>query len=457
MNRWPIRIRLTAAFTLAMALVLSVVAVVTVLSTRASLDESIASGLEYRLRGLEAVAAADAPVLPQAGKDTASQILSPGGQVLASTPETRGQPLLGASEVPVGGHDPTVVERQGIGSLPGPVRVAAIAAPDGRFLVAAVSLADRDAAVGDLSGELAVSFPLVLVVAAAGAYLLAAGVLRPVERMRARAAAITADDPDQLLPVPPARDEISRLGATFNELINRLHASLDRQRRFVADASHDLRTPLSLLTTELELALRRPRSAEELVAALRSALEETERLSRLADSLLLLSSADQAPRAASATELGRALEAVAARYLALAGKEGLRVQCPVGLMAQINRDDLERAVGNLVDNALVHGKPPITIVGRTAAESQGRAMVAVEVRDSGAGIDPGFLPHIFDRFTRADSARSVGGAGLGLAITSALAHRNRGQAVAGNHPGGGAVLTLLLPAADAPVLPAGRP
>uniref|UniRef100_UPI0039EFF2B3 HAMP domain-containing sensor histidine kinase n=1 Tax=Sinomonas sp. G460-2 TaxID=3393464 RepID=UPI0039EFF2B3 len=285
--------------------------------------------------------------------------------------------------------------------------------------------------------------------AALGAYLLAAGLLRPVERMRARAAAITAGEADGLLPVPAAEDEISRLGRTFNALLASLRESLQRERRFVADASHDLRTPLSLLTTELELALRRPRSAEELSDALSSALEETGRLSRLAEDLLLLSSADRPTEPTpEATELLPVLDAVADRYRSHTGGEGVVLDCPPGLSVLASRSDLDRAVGNLVENALRHGATPVAIHARPVPASPGPVTV-IEVRDHGPGFEEEFLPRAFDRFAKADPARSRDGAGLGLGIAAALAERNNGTATAANHPDGGAVLTLTLPAAQA--------
>src|SRR5262249_39409727 len=147
-----------------------------------------------------------------------------------------------------------VVDHPQVGTLQGPVRIAAGPVPGGRVVVAAESLSDRDAAVADLRNELAVAFPLVLLAAAVRADLLAAA-LRPVQRMRAPAAGISAADAHARLPTPQARDEIHRLGTTFNELLERLQNALERERQFVTDAGHELRTPLSLLTTELELAL----------------------------------------------------------------------------------------------------------------------------------------------------------------------------------------------------------
>src|SRR5262249_13730304 len=140
--------------------------------------------------------------------------------------------------------------------------------------------------------ELLIFLPLALLAACLGGYALAAGALRPVEDLRRRAEAVTPGEPSYL-PVPPAGDEVSRLAVTLNEMLARLQAAVEHERRFVADASHELRTPLALLRTELDLALRRPRSREELESALRSAAEETLRLSRLADDLLLIARADR--------------------------------------------------------------------------------------------------------------------------------------------------------------------
>ncbi|MER5389747.1 ATP-binding protein [Saccharopolyspora sp. NPDC002686] len=436
-SRWSLRLRLTAAFTLTMALILTAAAIGTVVNSRASLDESITESLQYRLRDVQSAADELAPVLTS-GRDTAEQVLDAEGKVVASSGGD--QPLLTPSEFAAAQRGPIIVEHPGAGALTGPVRVAAGPA-EPRVAVAAVSLADRDAAAADLAQELAVAFPLVLVAAAVGAYLLTGAALRPVERMRARAASITAENPEQRLPVPESRDEISRLGNTFNDLLGRLHAALDRERQFVADASHELRTPLSVLTTELELALRRPRTQDELTAALRSALGETERLSQLAHDLLLLARAERTGGGAQASivELCPLLTSVVDRLRVLAD---VHVDCPPGLTARGNPDDLQRAVSNLLDNAVQHGSAPIAV--RAQDLRDGNAVI--EVRDHGPGLDPELLPHIFDRFTRADTARTSGGTGLGLAITAALVHRNGGSVTAANAADGGAVFTITLPA-----------
>ncbi|GAA4827068.1 sensor histidine kinase [Saccharopolyspora rosea] len=442
--RWPVRVRLTAAFTLVMALVLVGAAVGTVTDSRASLDESITTSLQYRLRDVQSAAEAASPVLPNS-RDAADQVLR-GGRVVAESRGAAGRVLLDPAELVAAERGPIIAEHPAGGALRGPVRIAAGPAAGGsRVAVAAVSLADRDAAVADLAQELGVVLPLVLVVAAVGAYLLAAAALRPVERMRARAATITAEEPEERLPVPASQDELSRLATTFNALLSRLHTALERERRFVADASHELRTPLGLLTTELELALQRPRGSGELTAALRSALEETERLSKLAQDLLLLARAER-PREehrAAAVELRPLLASVVARY-GTAANGDVRLCCPPGTAVRADPDELDRAVSNLLDNAVRHGATPVAV--RVHRPDTG--VVAIDVSDRGPGLPDAFLSRAFDRFTRADTARTSGGAGLGLAITAALAHRNGGQVTATNADGGGAVLTLTVPAAS---------
>ena len=323
------------------------------------------------------------------------------------------------------------------------MRVAASPVPGGRLVVVAQSLADRDAAVADLRNELATGFPLVLLAAAVGAYLLAAAALRPVESMRARAAGISAGDAHARLPIPPARDEIHHLGTTFNELLQRLQDALERERQFVSDAGHELRTPLGLLTTELELALRRPRSNPELIAAIRSALDETTRLSRLARDLLTV--ADTGGSAEPPTiDLRTELQAISERYRHSLGDQ-LDIECPADQYIRVNPDDLDRIIANLVDNATQHGAPRITI----HVQSDSADGVDIRVGDHGPGFPPGFLPHAFDRFSRADTARTSRGTGLGLAIVKTLTERNQGTVAAQNHREGGAEVTIRLPTASA--------
>jgi signal transduction histidine kinase len=292
---------------------------------------------------------------------------------------------------------------------------------------------ERDETLSSLLGLLLVGGPLALAAATFAGWLLAGAALRPVEAMRRRAAEISADTSGERLPVSDADDEIHRLGTTLNAMLDRLDAGLARERRFVADASHELRTPLALLRTELELALRRPRTSEEQEAALRSAREEVERLVALAEGLLLLTTSEEALLRREPVDVRGLLERVAARY-------GVEV---VEAEGEIDADAvrLEGALGSLVENALRHGEPPV----RLSAHRKGERVV-LTVTDSGPGFPPDFLPHAFDRFARADSARTEPGAGLGLSIAAAVARAHGGEATARNLSEGGAEVALALPA-----------
>lgn len=299
-------------------------------------------------------------------------------------------------------------------------------------------------ATDDLVRELVTALPIVFVLATIGAYLLAAAALRPVERMRTQAAAVTEDTPGHRLDVPPSRDEIARLATTLNDMLARLQTALERERHFVADAGHELRTPLSLLRTEIELALRHPRDATELHAALVSALEETVRLVQLTEDLLLLARTDRrqgtAAQAVVVLDLQPVLRRVTVRLRNGAPASVVTVDCPVGLTVAIPEDRLERAVTNLIRNAQQHGHGPIDVTARRDGQ------IRIEVRDHGQGFPPDFLPHAFDRFTQADRARATTGTGLGLAITAAIARAGGGSHGAANHPDGGAVVWITLPA-----------
>ena len=216
---------------------------------------------------------------------------------------------------------------------------------------------DRDETLDTLLVLFLVGGPVALAAATFAGWLLAGAALRPVEAMRRRAAEISADTTGERLPVPRSEDEIHRLATTLNEMLERLDAGLLRERRFVADASHELRTPLSLLRTELELALRRPRTPEEHEAALRSVAEEVDRLVRLAEGLLLLAHRGGGRDPAGAHPVRELLESVARRF----GKpRRRRVDDTLGEV-EADRLRLEAALGNLVENALRHGAPPIRL------------------------------------------------------------------------------------------------
>jgi signal transduction histidine kinase len=362
-----------------------------------------------------------------------------------ATPEVGERPLLGPDELARAATEGDLsIERSEISGIEGGARLLAVPfnGPDGPLvLVAGASLEERDEAVREFLLALLVVGPGALVLASLLGYGLATAALRPVESMRAEATAISAAEPGRRLPLPQSRDEVFRLGQTLNAMLERLEDALERERSFVADASHELRTPLALLKAELELALRRPRSAEELEQALHSAAAESDRLARLAEDLLVLARADQGrlPLRRSPVSAAAVLSKVAERFRAESekGRRAIEVDAPNGLSLVADAVRLEQALGNLVDNALRHGRGAV----RLRAVEAG-AGVELHVIDEGGGFVPEFLARAFERFSRADEARSGEGAGLGLAIVEVVARAHGGSAHAANREDGGADVWL---------------
>jgi signal transduction histidine kinase len=267
--------------------------------------------------------------------------------------------------------------------------------------------------------------------------------------MRRRAADLfAAEEVGRRLPVSPARDEIASLGTTLNAMLARIERAFERERSFTADASHELRTPLSILKAEVDLALEGERSRDELEAALRSASEETDRLTRLAEDLLVLARADEGrlPVRPETIDAGDLLATIARRFELRATHEGreLSVAPSDGLVVHADRLRAEQALGNLVDNALRHGSGTVELSACMAG-----AGVRLHVGDRGPGLDPALDGRAFERFTRGDRARSRGGTGLGLAIVDAIARSHGGAAGADPRPGGGADVWIELPSSHA--------
>jgi two-component system, OmpR family, sensor kinase len=439
-SRLPIRVRLTLGFAAAMAVVLAGVGLFVFQRVAGQLLRSVDQTLVAQSREEIGSGRVDADT---GGGTTLGQRFGSRGQLTRSQPQGLA-PLVGRRVLAEARSrrvwvDEPVPGRRGqwrILALPGQTR--------GTVAVLARSLGPREESLDHLGHELFIFLPLALLAACLGGYALAAGALRPVEAMRRRAEAVTAGEPSRL-PVPPARDEVSRLALTLNDMLARLQAAFEHERRFVADASHELRTPLALLQTELELALRRPRSHEELERALRSAAEETHRLSRLADDLLLIARADQGPlplrrEVVSASDL---LTDAAGRFAHRAGslERELRVE-PSGLFVDADPLRTSQALVNLLDNALAHGEGTVEL---TAEDRDG--YVELHVRDGGPGFPNAFRARAFDRFSRADEARSSGGSGLGLAIVDLIARAQGGSAGLRNGTTGGADVWISLPSA----------
>jgi len=450
-NRLPIRLRLTLAFAAALALLLGGAGLLLYQHLGRSLDHTIDQDLRARAADVAAlVAQADtglreAPPNPFSGSgDAFAQVLDAHGRIVDETPGLGSASLLSRAQLAAVHARPLLIERSQRGKSPIRLLALPVHAQDQRLLVVVgSSLRSRDSALASLRRELVVGGPIALLVVSLIGYALAAAALRPVERMRARAAALSEAHLNEQLPVPAARDELARLGNTLNNLLARLRTALERERSLVADASHELRTPLALLRAELELALDQPRGRHELEAALRTAAEQVDRLSQLAADLLLLARLDRGvlPLRTAEVELADVFESLAARFEQRARAAGRSILVDAGGLTLVaDRVRLEQALANLIENALRHGDGEIEFHAVETGDA-----IELHVADHGPGFSPAFLPGAFERFTRADEARSAGGAGLGLAIAAEIAAAHAGSAHARNQPGGGADVWLTIP------------
>lgn len=306
--------------------------------------------------------------------------------------------------------------------------------PDrGRLTVhAGAPLSAEHSAVNTALTVMLIGFPLLLAVVAGVTWLVTRRALRPVEGIRREMAAITAsEDLARRVPEPATHDEIARLARTTNETLAALEASVERQRRFVADASHELRSPIASLRTQLEVAAAHPELLD-----LDGAVEDTVRLQRLAADLLLLARLDAGEKPA-----GTRVDLAALAREESAGRTGVVVDAEPAEVAG-SRGQLGRLLANLLDNAQRHARETVTVTVRREGD---RAVLGVA--DDGEGVPEADRERIFERFVRLDAARSRddGGAGLGLAIARDVAVRHGGTLTAGAAPAGGALFELRLP------------
>jgi two-component system, OmpR family, sensor kinase len=282
------------------------------------------------------------------------------------------------------------------------------------------------------------------------AWRLAGRALAPVRKMSTVARAITEQDLHRRLPEQlPANDEIGQLARTFNTMLVRLESAFNSLQRFTGDAAHELRAPLSIMRTQLEVTMRRPRTEAEYVQSNATLLKEVERLARVADHLLLLARADAGallPKL-EALDMQDLVEEVVDRWQASAVAKGVALECTVAQGGRVMgaEDLLKRLLDNLLDNALRHASRGGEV--RVLAICADSAWT-VAVSDSGPGVPIDAQPRLFERFSRGDPARSrsTGGAGLGLSICAAIARAHNGSIELATGPLYGATFILHLPA-----------
>jgi signal transduction histidine kinase len=437
-RRLPIRARLTVAFAIAMVLVLAGAGLFVYLRLKADLDESVSAGLDARAAAVAKSGAASAGAAGDAEEGFA-QLLDADGRVRESAGGARGRVLSAGELRRAAGGGRVLVERR-VAGVEGEARVLALSAEEDGAGAAVVavgqSLEDRDETLSGLVASFLIGGPVAVLVASLLGYGLASVGLRPVEAMRRRAERVSLQGAHERLPLPAARDEIHRLGETLNEMLDRLRRSFERERRFVADASHELRTPVAVIKTELEGALRAGAHEAGVRAALVAAVEECDHLAQLTEDLLVLarSAEGELPLRAEPVAAGELLEGVRERFSGRAGEHGraINVEAANGLRLEADPLRMRQALGNLVDNALRHGEGEI-VLGARALPAGG---VELRVGDQGPGFPPELVDRAFERFARGDAARTRGGTGLGLAIVWAIAEAHGGSAEIVAGPGG---------------------
>jgi signal transduction histidine kinase len=441
MRRLPIRLRLALWFTAAAAVLLAAVGAFGY--QRLASGSSDALDLELRQRAqdlIQPVSAPGASLTALAGTgfvergESFAEVMTPQGGLVEATPTLHDRPLLSPDEAAAASRGTLILDRSSAPGLDEPARLLATPFTRGGRPLVLVLGDTRENGLEDLRrvrDQLLLGIPLLVLLTFLGAYAVAGAALRPVEAMRRRASELTAADPALRLPVPDGGDELTRLGETLNELLARVEATLERERSFVAHASHELRTPLSLLRTELELAVRRPRTASELVDAIGSARDEVDRLQRLAEDLLLLAQAGEGRLAVDVEELPVAglLEDVRDRFAATVTRAGRSITVePAEGVVRADPQQLRQALTNLVGNAVEHGAGVVRLSARPDGD-----LMALVVSDEGGGFGEEVLPRATERFVRGPGSA---GAGLGLAIVAAVAEAHHGSVGVADVPGG---------------------
>lgn len=436
-----VRLRTTLLATAVVAVVLVGAAYALVALQRRSLTDNIETTIRLRaddISGLLAAGTIPGSVTVADDEVALVQIIDSEGKVVGGSANVAGRPAVTAARPPVGG---TVVER--VGGLPIDdetflVLARTLETPGGAYtLVVAASLEDVAESTAALVTLLWLGIPVLLLVVGGGTWVVVGRALSPVEAIRREVAAISGTEIARRVPEPSTEDEIGRLARTMNDMLDRLQAAQERQQRFVADASHELRSPLASMRTQMEVELSHPEAGRR-EATMAEMLEEVARMQRLVDDLLLLARAD----AGSLTEreadvdLDDIVLSEARRLRQSGGRDGdIEIDTRRVSAGQVrgDPDQLTRATRNLLDNAQRHARGRVSI---SLAEANG--VVTLSVADDGDGIPAAAQARLFERFVRVDAgrARESGGAGLGLAIAQAivLAHGGSIALEAGHGP-----------------------
>jgi signal transduction histidine kinase len=433
-----VRVRITLAATVVTGLAVLLAGVWLVRTVEGSLTDRARDESERQLEELRA-AIEDGRSVQQLDLDAVAYVqVVRDGRVVASTPALVGLPPLS-----------TLAGEEGIIRIdraPMTLSQELVESPSGRVqLIAASPLDPVRRSVDAVEDGLLVSLPLLVGMVAFLAWVLAGRALRPVEAIRAEVEAISGTTLDRRVPVPSSDDEVARLARTMNAMLDRLQDASTRQQRFVADASHELRSPVAAIRTELEVA-QRTGGPEDWPAVADRLLAEEARLEAVITDLLLLASLDEGAALPDPVAVDLADEAREEARRRAPGRieVAVEVDAPAPVIVLGSRMQLRRALSNLLDNAGRHARTTVRV---SVLERDGRARVLVD--DDGAGIAEADRERVFERFTRLDDhrTRASGGAGLGLSLVRRIAELHHGAVHVDTAPLGGARLVLDLPLA----------
>lgn len=445
-----LRGRLTLVFALVTAVLCLLVGILVDWQYRNALRHSLDEGLVTRFQNLERdlATAGDQSVEPAVPDDEAfAQIVDVDGAIVNAAPRALlERRVLTKSELARARTQRITIERD---AAPGNHQSRLLAGPAGQrglgfVVVVGTALDEAIDAQHRLELALVIGLPLLAVIVSVGGWFLAGAALKPVRDLVEEAdelSAVVVRGQRRQLTIPESGEELADLARHLNELIARIEAALEHERAFLDDASHDLRTPISIVRSELELARMQTAEGTELAHALDSSLEEVDRLDRLAVNLLVLArTRSQGPRPSEPVDLG-ALSQRAAQTVARS-RNGQAVPVSVTGSARVRGDEeaIERAVVNMVDNAARHARSQVRVEVSRDAD---RAVVLV--RDDGPGFPRALLGQAAGRFVRGNNG-GANGAGLGLAIVDAIAAAHGGELEIENGPEGGAEVQLRLPA-----------
>ena len=465
---WSLRARLASWFATVLALVLVVLAASTWFALRASFDAAVDAALADRVESVARfLNQQSGPVSFDEMQEDLREyaVLDPGWDLVR---------ILDAQGVEL--YESPAFERSGLPAPPGPAsgadyRDVVVSGRPLRMLSSramirrqpytvqvAVPIHELADAFARFRAALLWLLPLGVLAAASGGYWISRQALAPVDRIASAAREITASDLGRRLEVPLTGDELQRLSETLNSMLGRLDAAFVETTRLTADASHELRTPVSLIRTSAEVALRRDRTAGEYRQVLERILLEAERTSDLLQNLLTLARADAGVDQVRRTplDLGALLAELHEPLRAMCTPRGLDLRteiAPEPTLVDGDRVALGRLVTSRVDNAVKYTPAPGYVLVRAGGSAEGAAL---EVSDTGIGIPPEDLPHVLERFYRADKARSrdSGGAGLGLSIAKWIADQHGGRIRVESEPGHGTLVRVSLPAVRRPPPPA---